>query len=96
MLVGYRSLRERYTSRVTLDPANRTIDVTQTDGPFRILANHWRFVPKENGSEVTFRIDFEFKSRLLNMVAGQAFEHVLFKMADAFETRARQLSEHSP
>ena len=93
MLVGYRGLRERYTSRVTLDPATRTIDVVQTDGPFRVLANHWRFVPKENGSEVTFRIDFEFKSRLLNMVAGQAFEHVLFKMTDAFETRAKQLSE---
>ncbi|HVZ68850.1 MAG TPA: type II toxin-antitoxin system RatA family toxin [Rhizomicrobium sp.] len=94
MLVGYRALRERYTSRVVLDPAARTIDVTQTAGPFRILENHWRFVPKENGCEVTFRIDFEFKSRLLNMVAGQAFEHVLFRMADAFETRARELSEH--
>lgn len=94
MLVGYRSLRERYTSRVILDPVNRTIDVTQTRGPFRTLANHWRFVPKDSGSEVDFRIEFEFKSRLLNMVAGQAFEHALIKMADAFESRAKQLSEH--
>ncbi len=94
MLVGYRALRERYTSRVVLDPTARTIDVVQTTGPFRVLENHWRFVPKENGCEVTFRIDFEFRNRLLNMVAGQAFEHVLFKMADAFEARARALSDH--
>ena len=94
MLVGYRALRERYTSRVVLDLAARAIDVVQTTGPFRVLENHWRFVPNENGCEVTFRIDFEFKSRVLNMVAGQAFEHVLFKMADAFEARAKELSKH--
>jgi len=94
MLVGYRALRERYTSRVVLDSAARAIDVVQTKGPFRVLENHWRFVPKGSASEVSFRIDFEFKSRLLNMVAGQAFEHVLFKMADAFEARAKELSKH--
>jgi coenzyme Q-binding protein COQ10 len=79
---------------VVVDPAARTIDVVQTDGPFRVLENHWRFVPKDNVSEVMFRIAFEFKNRLLNMVAGQAFEHVLFKMTDAFEARAKELSEH--
>ncbi len=94
MLVGYRALRERYTSRVVLDPGAHTIDVAQTNGPFRILENHWRFVPRENGCEITFRIDFEFKNRLLNMVAGQAFEHALFKMADAFEARAKEFSKH--
>lgn len=95
MLVGYRALRERYTSRVVLDRAGRTVDVVQTKGPFRTLENHWRFVPREGGCEVTFRIDFEFKSRMLNMVARQAFEHVLFKMADAFETRAKSLLHHT-
>lgn len=94
MLVGYRALRERYTSRVVLDRKNLSIDVAQTKGPFARLGNHWRFVPKATGCEVTFRIDFEFKNRMLNMVAGQAFEHVLFKMADAFETRAKALLHH--
>ncbi len=92
MLVGYRALRERYTSRVVLDPITRKIDVVQVKGPFHILANHWHFTPLAQGSEVVFRIDFEFKNRLLNMVAGQAFEHVLFRMADAFEARAKSLS----
>ena len=92
MAVGYGGLRERYTSDVQLDPAARTIDVVQIKGPFKTLENHWRFTPKDDGCEVEFSIQFEFKSRLLHGVAGHAFEKVLLKMADAFEARAATLS----
>jgi len=92
MAVGYGGLRERYTSDVRLDPEARTIDVVEIKGPFKTLENHWRFTPKETGCEVEFSIQFEFKSRLLHGVAGHAFEKVLLKMADAFETRAAALS----
>lgn len=93
MLVGFRALRERYTSRVVLDAAARTVDVTQTDGPFRQLDSHWRFTQQNEGCRVDFSIAFEFKNRLLATVAGKAFEHTVLKMADAFEARARALSE---
>ncbi len=92
MAVGYGGLRERYTSDVRLDPAARAIDVVQIKGPFKTLENHWRFTPKGEGCEVEFSILFEFKSRLLHGVAGHAFEKVMLKMADAFETRAAALS----
>jgi coenzyme Q-binding protein COQ10 len=91
MLVGFGALRERYTSRVVLDPTARTIDVTQTEGPFRQLETHWRLAPEGEGCRVDFTIAFEFKSRLLGAVAGKAFEHVLLKMTDAFEARAKML-----
>ena len=93
MLVGFGALRERYTSRVVLDAAAHTADVAQTDGPFRQLESHWRFTPEGEGCRVEFSIAFEFKSRLLDAVAGKAFERAVLKMADAFETRARALSE---
>jgi coenzyme Q-binding protein COQ10 len=95
MAVGYGALRERYTSDVTLDPVARQIDVTQIDqakGPFKTLENHWRFTPQDKGCEVTFSIQFEFRSRLLHGVAGAKFEKVMLKMADAFEARAAALS----
>lgn len=97
MAVGYGALRERYTSDVTLDPAQHRIDVVQIQdrkgrGLFKTLENHWRFTPKDGGCEVEFSIVFEFKSRLLHGVAGHAFEKVLLKMADAFEARAAALS----
>ena len=92
MLVGFGALRERYTSRVVLDPVALTVDVTQTDGPFRQLESRWRFTPQSEGCRVDFSIAFEFKNRLLNAVAGNAFEQALLKMTDAFEARARALS----
>ena len=94
MAVGYGALRERYTSDVILDPARRRIDVTQTKGPFKILENHWQFVPQGEGCEITFCILFEFKNRLLHSVAGARFEKVLLKMADAFEARAKHLTSN--
>jgi coenzyme Q-binding protein COQ10 len=93
MLVGYRGLRERYTSRITLDPGRRRIDVEQVEGPFRHLENHWHFTPRDNGCEVDFAIDFAFKSRVLGAVASAAFEKALLKMTDAFETRAKKRME---
>jgi coenzyme Q-binding protein COQ10 len=92
MAVGYGGLRERYTSDVRLDPQARTIEVIETEGPFKTLENRWRFTPNDQGCEVEFCIEFEFKSRLLHSVAGHAFEKVLLKMTDAFEARAAALS----
>lgn len=93
MTVGFRSFRESYTSRVNLDPLGRTIDVVQTDGPFRILENHWRFTPEGAGCRVDFAIQFEFRNPLLNAVAGAAFGRVMLRMEDAFVDRARKLSK---
>jgi coenzyme Q-binding protein COQ10 len=95
MAVGYGGLRQRYTSRVTLDPAARAIDVVLVEGPFRKLENRWRFTPEGEGCAVAFAIDFEFSSRLLQGAAGNAFEKVLLKMTDAFAARAKALSAAS-
>jgi coenzyme Q-binding protein COQ10 len=92
MLVGFGALRERYTSRVVLGSAARTVDVTQADGPFRRLETHWRFTPQDGGCRADFSIAFAFKNPLLEAVAGRAFEQALLKMTDAFETRAKSLS----
>ena len=93
-LVGYKALRERYASRVELEPSHR-IDVAQTEGPFRQLENHWRFAAAGNGCRVDFSINFEFKSRILGRVAGAALGLVMMQMTHAFEARARALSQQT-
>ena len=51
MAVGYGALRERYTSRVALDPAARTIDVVADRRALSpTLENHWRFTPERRGT----------------------------------------------
>ncbi|HSZ74667.1 MAG TPA: type II toxin-antitoxin system RatA family toxin [Rhizomicrobium sp.] len=95
MVVGYRNIQERYTSRVVLDRAARVIDVKQTEGPFRHLDNHWKFTPHNDGCAVEFKIVFQFKNPVLNLVVGQVFERVVMKMADAFVKRAQVLSKQT-
>ncbi|HUB85193.1 MAG TPA: type II toxin-antitoxin system RatA family toxin [Rhizomicrobium sp.] len=93
-LVGFRGLREKYTSRVTAVARDTRVDVEQVSGVFRKLDTHWRFTPQDEKScRVDFSIDFEFKSRVLGAVAGTAFAFVATQMTRAFEERARKLSE---
>jgi coenzyme Q-binding protein COQ10 len=94
-IVGFRNFRERYTSRVTLDPAACKVDVVQTRGVFRQLENHWRFVPDGDGCRVEFSILFEFKSKVLALIAEAALSRVMTKMTQAFEARAKALSQQA-
>ena len=91
MLVAYHGLRERYTSRVTLDAGAGNISAAHIKGPFDHLDNRWRFETTANGCRVHFAIDFAFKSKLLSVLAGVAFDLAARKMADAFAQRAAEL-----
>jgi coenzyme Q-binding protein COQ10 len=90
LIIGFRVFRERFTSRVTLDPPQR-IDVAYTEGPFRYLTNHWTFMPVEGGCRVGFFVDFEFKSRLLQRLIEVLFNEAVRRMVGAFEKRAGDL-----
>lgn len=92
MTVAYKLIHQTYTSRVTLDHPNFTIQVEYLDGPFSHMQNRWEFHPREgNACEVEFFIDYEFKSRTLSMLMGAMFETVFRRMAAAFEKRADQV-----
>src|SRR6266850_889869 len=90
LVIGFRMFRERFTSRVALDPPRR-IDVTYAEGPFRYLNNHWVFEKVPGGCRIDFFVDFEFKSRLLQRVIEMLFHEAVRRMVAAFETRAEQL-----
>ena len=92
MDVGYKAIRETFTTQVLLKPEETTIDVKYLDGPFRYLTNEWRFEALEgDGSTVHFFIDYEFKSRILGAVMGAMFDRGFRMFADAFEKRADAL-----
>lgn len=92
LMIGFKMIRERFTSRVQLDRAGCRIDVQYTDGPFHYLNNHWIFEPLEDGGTcIDFYVDFEFKSRILQTVMGALFNEAVKLMVSAFEKRARQL-----
>jgi coenzyme Q-binding protein COQ10 len=88
VIVGFKGLRESFTSRVTkVRPL--TLRVDYVDGPLKFLNNDWAFRDaKGGGCEVDFTVDFAFKSRIFEVLAGQVFDRALRKMIDAFIARA--------
>jgi coenzyme Q-binding protein COQ10 len=88
MSIGYKAIRETFTTQVLLNPAEHAIDVKYIDGPFKYLSNIWRFDPAEKGCEVHFFIDYEFKSRILGAVMGTMFDRAFRMFSEAFEKRA--------
>jgi coenzyme Q-binding protein COQ10 len=91
MLVGFKALREKFTSRVVKERPRR-IEVIYIDGPLKDLDNIWEFEPLEDGGcEVDFCVDFTFKNKMFEMLAGQYFDRAFRKMVAAFETRADEL-----
>ena len=88
MTVGYKAIRETFTSQVVLKPAENRIDVKYLDGPFKYLDNIWRFEAAEAGTAVNFYIDYEFKSRILGALMGAMFDRAFRMFAEAFERRA--------
>ena len=89
MTVGYKAIRETFTSQVLLDPEKLQIDVKYLDGPFRRLDNRWRFIPAgEDRCDVDFFIDYEFRSRILGALMGTMFETAFRRFTAAFEERA--------
>jgi coenzyme Q-binding protein COQ10 len=90
LVIGFRMFRERFTSRVALDPPRR-IDVAYADGPFRRLSNHWVFEKAPGGCRIDFYVDFEFKSRLMQRLIEVLFSEAVRRMVGSFEKRARDL-----
>jgi coenzyme Q-binding protein COQ10 len=92
MTVAYKLLSESFTTRIILDREANEIRVSYIDGPFRYLENVWSFEPTgETSCRIGFRIDYEFRSRILQALMGAAFDTAFRKFANAFEARADQI-----
>ena len=88
MIVGFKMVRERFTSRVTLSPETR-VHVDYLSGPLKYLHNDWVFRPAPDGAcDIDFSVDFEFRNRMFERLAGMFFHDAFRRMVGAFEARA--------
>ncbi|MFT6331762.1 MAG: coenzyme Q-binding protein COQ10 [Lentimonas sp.] len=94
LVINFKGFSQKYSSDVR---SSKTIDgeflisVVAIDGPFKNLVNSWELKDVENGCEIKFFIDFEFKSIILGKMMGILFEKATSKMIDAFEARASKI-----
>jgi coenzyme Q-binding protein COQ10 len=91
LVVGFRAIKETFTSKVNKRrPHEITIDYIE--GPLKHLHNEWKFRPDgKGGTDIDFCVDFAFRSRIFEALAGQMFDRALRRMIGAFETRAHEL-----
>ncbi len=94
LAIGFGPFHEKFVSRVTLsadDPAALRIETTGIEGPFRHLASHWTFQAHAEGTLIDFRLEFEFRSLILQKTVQLLFAEAVKRMVSAFEKRAHQL-----
>jgi coenzyme Q-binding protein COQ10 len=91
LVVGFNAFKERFTSRVMKERPTR-ICVDYVEGPLKYLHNEWTFKrAADGGTNLGFSVDFAFKSRLFESLAGAMFDRALRRMTSAFEQRAAAL-----
>lgn len=91
LVISFKVFREKFGSRVTLWPERQQIDTAYIDGPFKHLESTWTFKEVDDGCEVAFEVDFEFKNRLLQGAAGMFFNEAMNMVVRSFERRAAEL-----
>tara|TARA_Y100000590_G_scaffold442316_1_gene570301 strand:+ start:278 stop:727 length:450 start_codon:yes stop_codon:yes gene_type:complete len=91
LTIGKSFFNETFKSYVIYEKSLDSIHVTNIDGPLKHLENKWFFKQKERNSEVDFRVDFELKNKIFNMLMVKSFDIGLKKIAKAFEKRAAEL-----
>ena len=91
LVVGFRALKETFTSKVHKRRPHE-IEIDYVEGPLKYLHNTWKFRPDgEGGTLLDFCVDFAFRSRIFETIAGQMFDRALRRMIGAFEDRAHAL-----
>ena len=69
-----------------------SIDLALIDGPFKHLSGGWRFKDLgESGSKVSLELEFEFESRLVDMMFGSFFEEICNSLVEEFSKRAAEV-----
>ena len=91
LVISFKVFREKFGSRVLLDASKFTIETEYLDGPFRHMHSVWSFNNSEQGCEVNFNVDFEFKNAMLQSIIGVVFNDAMQRIVRAFERRAADL-----
>lgn len=91
LVISFKVFRERFGSKVLLHPVEKSIDTEYLDGPFKFLKSTWEFKDVEDGCDVSFFVDFEFKNAILQGIIGVVFNEAMHRIVRAFEARAEEL-----
>ena len=87
LTIAFGTFREKFSSNIVLNERNFTIEIFSSDRPFKILHGKWNFLQMDEGCQVSFEIEFEFRSIILDKLIGIVFYQAIKKVVTAFEKR---------
>jgi len=91
MTVGTSFLRKRFKTVALLDRPHR-IEISSHDAMFERFEQIWTFDPAaQGGTNVEYRVDFHFRSRVLQALIGASFVERSEMMVRGYMLRARRL-----
>lgn len=94
--VGFKNVyQERYISRVTLVPESEIRVIMHSSPVLKSLSNSWTLTDHEEGCEVSFDVQFEFRNIYHSTAAQMFFKEVHSRMLRAFLERAQEKHEKS-
>ncbi len=95
LIIGFKLIKETFSSHVRSDPDAMVIRSEAEKGPFKHLTNVWTFLPDPQGRPdyclVQLAIEFEFANKVLQRLIETMFEEAQKRMVSAFEQRAHTL-----
>lgn len=89
LVISKAGIQQRFATRNHLTAPHR-IDMGLLKGPFKSLSGGWTFeTMDENACKISFKLDFEFSSRMLQFAFGKVFNEITRRQVDAFAQRAK-------
>ena len=89
-VIGFKGFTERFSTRVTKDPAAGQVVASLVKGPFRRLRAEWRIVPQERSADVRLDIDYDFKNPFIRMLAAANHDTAVNRILNAFLEEGRR------
>ena len=90
MTMGTSFLNKHFTTKAFLTRPHR-VEINSYDSMFECFDQVWTFEPAEGGTNIEYRVDIRFKSRVLQALLGVSFAERSKAMVKAYMRRAQYL-----
>ena len=94
LVIGYKKMgiHESFSSHVETSLANLSVNAVSSGNAVKKLISSWQITAVgDNKSDITFAVDYEMKSHILQLMLSRMFDHAARKVMGAFEARAEKL-----
>ncbi len=89
--IDYRHIKQSFTTKNARDIPSR-IRMRLVNGPFRHLDGEWLFTAlAPDACKISFRLHYEFSSKLLEKLVGPVFHYITSSFVDAFIQQAEKV-----